>query len=273
MIKITEITSKRETQIPVYIVEPSDLKEKMPLMVMNHGFMAEKTEDLRFVEVAIELAKKGIISVMGDFPGCGDSKEPFIEYHPANCLDDITSLVDYMLNNYPIDTARMGMLGYSMGGYFTTIYQEVDPRFKNIALWAPAIGCEESMLEMFGGGLSEEERNETLKTQGYVRYLNPFDGKILTISAGFYRSLEERKTLRILSEFDGNILFVHGNQDATVSIEESRKAFETATKVESKEFLIIKGADHGFGCWENEPAYSEKLVKETTDFLLKNLLA
>ena len=94
------ITSKRNTEIPVTIVE-SEKTEKLLLCI--HGFKANRTEDGRFLTVAKALSEKGVTSIMPGFPGCDVSKEDFINYSIRNCISDIDTCYDYMKENYQFD--------------------------------------------------------------------------------------------------------------------------------------------------------------------------
>ena len=69
----TTVLSKRNTDIPVTIIEADTFPSKLLLCV--HGFKANRTEDNRFVEVAEALASNGVSTIMMGFPGCDESKE------------------------------------------------------------------------------------------------------------------------------------------------------------------------------------------------------
>ena len=50
--------------------------------------------------LAQELAAQGIATVRLDFPGCGDSTEPFTAYTLSNMADDVESAILYMQSTY-----------------------------------------------------------------------------------------------------------------------------------------------------------------------------
>ena len=94
----TIIKSKRGSDLVTTIVDCQ--KENSGLILFVHGFKADRSEGGRFLTVAEALAQDNINSIMVSFAGCGDSKEPFENYCMTNCLDDIDTMYQYMLNNY-----------------------------------------------------------------------------------------------------------------------------------------------------------------------------
>ena len=94
-----EISSKRNTMIPCTITLP-DHQENMKLFMMAHGFCATRHENGTFTMLAEELSNAGIATIRCDFPGCNDSKED----HRFNCLendmDNLDSMLEYMIQNY-----------------------------------------------------------------------------------------------------------------------------------------------------------------------------
>ena len=89
--------------------------------------------------VAEALAKEGIASIRMDFPGCGDSTEPFTNNNLTNMLADLQAGREYAVANAAIDPERIGLLGYSMGGRLVSLLSEIDPTYKAMTVWAPAV--------------------------------------------------------------------------------------------------------------------------------------
>ena len=67
-------------QLPGKLARSGD----MPLAVLCHGFTGSRAGDGHFAPLAQDLAAQGIATVRLDFPGCGDSTEPFTAYTLSN---------------------------------------------------------------------------------------------------------------------------------------------------------------------------------------------
>ena len=258
-----EIKSKRGSMIPCDVYEGKE----NGLIVFVHGFKAERTEDDRFTEVATRLAELGFNSIMMDQSGCGESKEPYDLYCIDNSIDDITSCIEYMFENYSINEERMAMVGYSMGGRITSIYvNEIDKRFKTIALWAAAV-ADMKNFEMFVYDKDGHNLREDADKNGYALYFNEFDNTYIHLSKEFYDGMFGYDCVEDMKKYDGNVLIVHGDMDITVYPKVAYDCYNNLTTTGKKKLEIIPGADHGFGLWDNHPEQSERLVDVTSRFI------
>ena len=88
--------------------------EELPLVVLCHGFTGSRGGDGHFGPLAARLAHAGIASIAMDFPGCGESEEPFTAYTLTNIRADMTAAIAYMGVTYGADTTRLGLVGHSM---------------------------------------------------------------------------------------------------------------------------------------------------------------
>ena len=267
--KNIEINSKRNTKIPVTIVESG--KENAPLILLVHGFKADRHEGGRYSEVANNLAKIGVNSIRMGFPGCDESKEDFINYTLNNCLDDMESCYKYMLDNYSTDTNHLGMIGYSMGGRLTSIFINKHPEFKTIGLWAGAVykdfgGDNKSFI---GGDL--EPMRKQANELGYCDFFNTFDNTNIRINKALIDEMELYNPLDGLNGYEGNAIVCHGDKDITVSLDTAYLAIDNLKNVKNKKLVVIKNANHGFGLWDNHMEQSKELVDETTNFFKEYL--
>ncbi|MBR4462567.1 MAG: alpha/beta fold hydrolase [Erysipelotrichaceae bacterium] len=260
------IPSVRNTEIPCTILTAEDPHPGLAVFV--HGFCAERTEGGRFEQVAEILSKHGFNSIMMDQSGCGESTEGFEHYCMRNSMDDIDSCVSYMMEHYDIDTDKMVMVGYSMGGRIASVYvMERDPRFQVLGLWAAAIMPFEELTNFVSaadGHLYYEEAKE----KGHADFLNFFDGKILPLSREFFEDLMRYDTLDCVKRYEGNVVVVHGDADITVDVSVGKRAYQILTTEKKKKLVVVENANHGFGLWDDHPKQSEELVDQTAEFVL-----
>ena len=259
----TEIISKRNTVIPLTIIETDSYPAK--LLICAHGFKANRTEDGRFVTVAETLAQNGIMSVMMGFPGCDESKDDFINYTLENCLDDIDSAYDCVKENYELDLSNVGMIGYSMGGKLTSLYIQKHPEIKCIGLWAAAaydgFNGEEDFL-----GVPLVQMKKECEEKGYCDFYNGFDDTYIKLSKGLIDQMENLSPVKGLKEYTGAALVVHGDEDITVPYKVAQETYENLVSAKERKLVTVKGADHGFGAWNERPDLSKQLTDATIAF-------
>ena len=260
------IVSKRDTMIPCTVFTTDSAHPGLAVFV--HGFCAERTEGGRFEEVAEILSQHGFCSIMMDQSGCGESTEGFEYYCMRNSMDDIESCIAYMTETYEIDTEKMVMTGYSMGGRIASAYVTLkDPRFKVLGLWAAAINPFEELTN-FANAPDGHSYYEEAREKGTAAFLNFFDGRILPLSREFFEDLMQYDPLDCVRQYKGNVIVVHGDADITVDVSVGKRTYQLLTTDKQKELVIVKDANHGFGLWDDHPEQSEELVSKTAAFIL-----
>lgn len=260
------IKSQRNSDIPVSIIDSETTNAGLVIFV--HGFKANRHEDGRFTLVGQTLASHGISSIRMGFAGCDESKEDFINYTLKNCLDDIDSSINYMLDNYSINKGRIGMLGYSMGGRLTGIYTNKHSDLKCLGFWAGA--TYPSFEDGFFLGEDVNRLKQEASEKGYCQFHNSFDNTFIRLNKDLIAQMEEYNPLEGLYKYEGNAIVVHGDKDITVKPKVVNLMNEALSKA-NKKIVIIKGADHGFGQWDNKPELSKMLVEETIGFFIENM--
>lgn len=241
-------------QVPATVVMPEG-EGDFPVVVMNHGFGGERNEGKGFTGIAEALAEEGIATVRMDFAGCGDSEASFREFSlNANEADSLACL-DYVLENYPVDKDRVGVLGYSMGGRVTLcINQGEENPFKAMALLAPAAGSGDTDF----AAQAEEQLKEAQDNNG-IQEMEWF-GKTLEVSENHYQQLLD--TMDIMANIKPvcDSIVIYGTEDVMVEPELCK---ETAEKLQA-EAVEIEGADHGYGFYDDN--------QQVTDILQSSLI-
>ncbi|MNQ81429.1 Alpha/beta hydrolase family protein [compost metagenome] len=271
-------------------------------MVVAHpnGGVKEQTSGL----YAQHLAGQGYISIVADaaYQGASGGQPRNID-KPANRIEDIHGMADFISRYAGVDANRLGVLGICGGGGYTLKAAQADKRFKAVAT-----------LSMFNSG--EVRRNGFLNTQlstiqerlkqasnaraqeaagGEVIYaglLNPTDEEIAKIPTDLYRegfvyyyrthahpnstfkytmsSLLDLMTFDASSNMDlinQPLLMIAGSKADTYYMTE--EAFKKATQAKNKALFLIEGATHIETYWK--PAYVVQAVKKLTDFYQANL--
>ncbi len=288
----------------VYTPAHYDSSKKYPAITVAHpnGGIKEQTAGL----YAQRLAEAGYITIAADAAYQGASGgEPRNVDKPANRIEDIHGMADF-ISQYPgVDASRLGALGICGGGGYTLAAAKTDKRFKAIAT-----------ISMFNSG--EVRRNgfqnsqlntiqERLKEASDARAQQAAGGKILYAAEGFTDLTDEeianlpfdlyregavyygrthahpnstsrytKSSLLALMSFDATnqielinqpLLMIAGSEADTKYMTD--EAFSKAVNAKNKELFLIDGATHIETYWK--PEYVSQAVNKLVDFYQTNL--
>ncbi len=265
--------ASRNVEIPISIVLPSVAASaaKVPLVVLVHGHGGTRHEAGGFTRVAEGLVAKGIASVRMDFPGCGDSREPFSKNNLSNMLADVRAAQSAALASGRIDATRMGLLGFSMGGRLAITLAAADDAYKAMALWAPsASNGATSMVSYLGGAQTYAALKAQARAQGYAPFTT-FWGQAQQLGYRWFTDLEASMPATAMAAYSGALFVLYGDLDDVVLPAASRQAAATARNASSIKVHELVGADHGLGLFNDDFARSEEAVSTTVDFLVEHL--
>lgn len=263
----TVVKSKRGTDIPATVVIP-ETEEEYPYVVMLHGFKGDRAGCDNFEPIANNLAEQGIASIRIDFPGNGESSEPYTEYTMSNMSDDITSAIEFMQNEYHGDANRVGMVGHSMGGRATALY--LNDSIKSAALLAPAANTGFKGLADFMGGMKEVER---MYAEAKEKGFSPFTAwgePYSDCSLKFFEENETADPLKSISEYNGKLMIAVASDDVAISKDTTNAVINAAQQIE---VLNVPNATHLFTAADESDSQDARnlLVETVSSFLIENL--
>ncbi|MBM4254410.1 MAG: alpha/beta hydrolase [Deltaproteobacteria bacterium] len=249
---------------------PADIApgEQRPGVVMCHGFTAVK--EVLLPEVAQRLAKLGYVTLTFDYRFLGASGgEPRRQIMPMRQIEDIRNAVTFLQNQPEVNPERIGLLGVSLGGANVSYAAGVEDRVK-ATVSVCGIGdcgrwirdaCHFWEWRALLQRLAEDRRARVLT--GKLQYVHAKDivpepdstsvlfekilhqypqwSREITLASGdaliAYRpeSVVEKIAPRA-------IMWLHGDADERVSMEESISMFHKAG--EPKKLVILPGLGH-----------------------------
>ena len=267
---VEDITIENDGRaVPTTVVVP-DGEGPFPVVVMNHGHGGGRQENGGFGKIADALAKEGILTIRMDFPGSGDSKEPFTEGYLSNMISDSNASLDYVLENYPADPDRLGIFGYSMGGRIAlTIAGSVDNPYRAVALLAPSGNPGGELMVPFLGGQAEYDRlyAEASGDKGYAEFLTQW-GQTQQLSKTWFDELLVSKPLDAIGNFNGDMLIVYGDKDVVVPAEVNKAV---AAAYPAAKVVVVPEADHGYGFYSDQPDVSALVESSIAEFFVDSL--
>jgi fermentation-respiration switch protein FrsA (DUF1100 family)/alkylhydroperoxidase/carboxymuconolactone decarboxylase family protein YurZ len=306
-VNINPVTYKiNNIDIVANVYTPSNYapNNKYPTIVVAHpnGGVKEQVAGL----YAQLLAEQGYITITADAAYQGGSGGfPRNVDKPANRIEDIYSMADFISQFAGADTSRLGLLGICGGGGYSLKAAQSDKRFKTVAT-----------LSMFNTGLVRRNGymnsqvstiQERLKQASNARAQEAAGGEILYSNSGqkpltdeqiaklpfdLYRqgfeyygktyahpNSDGRYTLSSLLDlmnFDAStnmdliyqplLMIVGSKADSKYMTDE---AFPKAINAKSKELFVIDGATHIETYWK--PEYVKQIAAKLFDFYGKTL--
>lgn len=184
--------------------------EKCPVAVLCHGFGSSK-EDGLLRQVAVELERRGVATLLFDFAGSGASVGPkftFADMTVATEAEDLVAVVEYA-NRLPFADGVV-VVGHSMGGAVAILAaSELGRRkVKALALLAPAVSLREDAVR---GSILGARFNPA----DPPRELSLFGGSV-TLGRDYISVAQETNFLSEAAKYKGPALIVYGSSDAVV---------------------------------------------------------
>ncbi|MCX8618836.1 alpha/beta hydrolase [Gilliamella sp. B2923] len=169
----------------IYTPPNYDPTKKYPVVVVAHpnggvkeqvaGLYAQRLAELDYITIAADAAYQG-----------GSEGEPRYVDKPANRIEDIHGMADYISQYAGADTDRIGLLGICGGGGYSIKAAQTDKRFKVVAT-----------LSMFDSGL--------VRRNGYM------DSQLDTIQ----QRLKQATDARAQEAAGGSVIYVGGDNKLT----------------------------------------------------------
>ncbi len=256
----------RGTSIPATLIDARPGAGEA-LVIMAHGHGGDRDSADGFTRLATRLAKHQISSIRMDFPGCGESREPFEAHHLTHLLRDLASARDYALQYTEADASKVAVVGYSMGGR-VAILATVQDSYAGMVLWAPvATNGAAAMFDFFGGRAAFDQHNRAATATGVSEFVTQW-GQRQRLSKQWFDDLADSNPLEALQQYAGPVLILHGTDDNVIAPEVSQAV--TAARP-STQLIWLDNTGHGLGFYDDQPAIAAKVVEETTTFLANAL--
>lgn len=286
----------------VYTPAGYNPSEKYPAVVVAHpnGGVKEQTAGL----YAQHLAEAGYITIAADaaYQGASGGQPRHVD-KPANRIEDIHGMADFITQYAGVDVNRLGVLGICGGGGYTIKAAQSDKRFKAVATLSMfnsgevrRNGFQNSQLNTIQERLKQASDARAQETAGgevmYAGVASITDEEIAKIPTDLYREgyvyyyrthahpnstfLYTMGSLLDLMTWDATtnmdlinqpLLMMAGSKADTKYMTE--EAFKKATNAKNKELFLIDGATHIQTYWK--PEYVSQAVNKLVNFYQTNL--
>ncbi|WP_232695345.1 alpha/beta hydrolase family protein [Brevibacillus daliensis] len=234
---------------------PKDSNQRLPLVIICHGFIGSKTGVNRlFVEASSLFVQKGYAVLRFDYAGCGESSGEYGKGGLDQILSQTRSAIKYASSLTEIDPKQISLLGHSLGGAVALIISKQMPDIHKLIMWAPVAHPYKDLVRIVGShSYSDLIQTGNMDHMGYE------------FIPSFFHSLQQYQPLKEAISVTQDVLVVHGTADQDIPVEycfHYDYAFRTRKKGRiDKE--VITGGDHTFSSIKGR----EKLFTATLDWL------
>lgn len=263
------VIESRGVTVPATLVTPDGL-DAYPLVVLVHGHGGSRDECFGYPAIAAALAEQGIASLRIDFPGCGDSTEPFTENCLSNMKTDVRTAIAWASEQLPVSS--LGIFGYSMGGRIAVELLADGDAFDAVGMLAPAAdnAC---FVNMFGGQEAFDAMYAEAADKGYITFTTMY-GQVQDLSKAWFDDLLVNPDMdALLARAAANLgdapaLVIWGADDAVVDPATSAAvaaALNAAT-------VDATGNNHSYSFYsEDAMDIRDAIVNGTASFFAENL--
>ena len=232
-IEAVEIPFEGGKSLPAYFVRSRDAgTAPLPTVVFFDGL--DITKEIQYFHGVPELAKRGLATLIVDIPGTGES----IRFRgmPARYDTNVvgTAVVNYLETRADVDKERIGIMGISLGGYYSARAAAFEPRFKACvswgAIWDYHAIWKRRIDKAFQGSLSVPGDHIM-----WVLGVSSLDAAL--------EKLKDWRLAGVAEKVKCPYLVTHGERDAQVPLEDAKALFNAigATDKTLKVFTVEEG--------------------------------
>jgi dienelactone hydrolase len=268
-------------RVPILLVRPARREGRRAAVIVLHGTGGNKEGQRRWLD---DLAKRGMIGVAIDARHHGERSggakgaaayneailrafraKPEEQEHPFyyDTVWDLWRAVDWLAARDDVDPARLGMIGFSMGGIQTWLAASVDVRIKAAV---PAIAVQSFRWSLENGRWQGRANSIKAAHEGAAKDLGAEK-----VDARVCRALWSKVVPGILDRFDcpsmlrlfagRALLVVSGDQDpncpvegAKLAVAAAEEAYRDAGCPEKLKVMVAEGVGHKVTAEQNAAA-------------------
>ena len=206
-----------------------------PCIVQWNGFDSFK-EQMLGSRLAYELARRGISTLMVDQPGTGGALRVNNLHAIAESEQYGSACIDYLLTRSDIDPDRIGVVGWSLGGYYAPRAAAFEERFALCVAW----GANHNWGDTQRRRLHREGENPVPHYWDHALWVWGQD------SMEDFQKLWDQLTLNgVVEKLSVPFLVTHGINDRQIPVADAHQSYEQAVNSPKRELKIFTPHEGG----------------------------
>jgi dienelactone hydrolase len=206
-----------------------------PCVIMFNGLDSTK-EHMYVSRFPHELAARGISTLMVDCPGSGEALRFGGLTSRVESEDWAAACVDYLLGRGDVDPERIGLVGWSLGGYYAPRAAAFEKRLALCVAW----GANHNWGEVQLRRVQREGENPVPHYWDHVMWVwgeTDLDSFLKKAANVHLDGVVERITVPFL--------IVHGENDRQIPLKYAHRSYEQAVNSPERELRIFTPAEGG----------------------------
>ena len=208
---------------------------RAPCMIFTNGLDSVK-EMIYWCGMGDDLARRGISTLMIDHPGVGEALrlKGLAGIHDSERWAG--AAVDYLESREDVEASRIGIIGWSLGGYYAPRAAAFEKRLKLCVSW----GANHFWGELQKRRLKREGENPVPHYWEHVMWV--FGKKDMEAFMAFAPLM----TLDgVVERIEAPYLVTHGQNDRQIPLEAAHRSFDQAVRSAKRELRIFTPEDGG----------------------------
>lgn len=221
------------------------------IVIQAHGYGGSRTKEKPSLPLTQALARQGISVLMFDFRASGESEGALVSVGDFE-QRDLQGAFDYVKN---LGYQNIGIIGYSMGASTAAVVAANETEIKSVVLDSPFADLKDYL-----------QVNMPIWTKLPNLPFTPLILREIPVMTGI--KPENVSPLHEMKKFEKRpILFIAGDADDTIPMENSKKLWENVNNSEDQ-LWVVPGAKH-VGAYSVVP---DQYLDKVTKFFVSSLL-
>lgn len=197
--------------------------KRFPAVLFLHGFPGSEKN----VDIQRELMERGVAGFSLHFAGAWGSDGL---YRFTTLVPQALAALRFMKSRPFVDPRRVGLFGFSMGGWVAINAAARAPAVRTVVAVCPA-GGPEMITPVMQAAINHLSRPLRV-------------GSTKALGGDFVRAVRSNDPVKSAARLKAPLLLVHGEKDEMVSPAVSRRIYQAAG--ERKKFVLARGGAHDF---------------------------